>query len=153
MDPLSTVAACIGLASGIATLLTRASTFVMEVKGSRKDLDLICRELVSLQLVLGALKDDEGLKSLPQKVQNHIAQILLSCDLIVQQINDSLLKLMTGRLGRRIQWSLIQKEEMNSFRKSLEANKSALDLALNLSVIKLLTSGPSMRDRKALVLS
>jgi hypothetical protein len=141
MDPLSIATACVSLTAGVTNLTMRITVFVSEVKGARKDMDAVAREITSLHLCLGALKDDgtraEALFS--ESMRKNIHEIILNCDIIVQQINDVLIKLSSGRLGRRIQWSLIERDQMNALRSSLESNKTALEVALTVGTISMLT--------------
>ncbi|KAJ9613325.1 Vacuolar protein-sorting-associated protein 27 [Cladophialophora chaetospira] len=119
----------------------RIASFVAEVKGARKNLDAVARELSSLHLCLGSIKTDDqhGGLSFPAAMRSNIHQIIVNCDVVVQQMNDILIKLSSGRLGRRIQWSLTARDEMNSLRSSLESNKTALEAALTVGTISLLT--------------
>lgn len=141
MDPLSITAASVGLANGVGVLLSRITIFVMEVRSARKDMDTVVRELQSLQLSLVTLKGDEqtSVNPLPPTIKQQVLQIIVNCDVVTQQMNDLLVKLTSGRLGRRIQWSLTDKDEVNRLRSSLEANKSALEIALILGTISMLT--------------
>lgn len=141
MDPLSITAASVGLANGVGVLLSRITIFVMEVRSARKDMDAVVRELQSLQLSLVTLKGDEqtSVNPFPPIIKQQVLQIIVNCDVVTQQMNNLLVKLTSGRLGRRIQWSLTDKDEVNRLRSSLEANKSALEIALILGTISMLT--------------
>lgn len=143
MDPVSALAivsSCVSLATKSGTLIMRINVFVSEVRNARKDLDGVSRELTSLQLCLSALKDDQQLGSLnqPETMKIQINQILVNIDLILNQISDILIKLSSGKLGRRIQWATTQRDEINKFRSSLESNKTALEIALTIGSISML---------------
>jgi hypothetical protein len=139
-DPLSIAASCIGLSGASFQMIQRITVFVLEVKHARKEMDAVARELMSLHLCVGALGATDPTKRLPfpASMYDGVSQILLNCDVIVQQINDRLIKLQSGRLGRRIQWSLTEKDDMNKLRSSLESNKTALEVALTAGTILML---------------
>ncbi|KAJ9659296.1 hypothetical protein H2198_003172 [Neophaeococcomyces mojaviensis] len=143
MDPISALSlasSCLSIVSNAGTLILRITIFVSEVRSARRDLDAVSRELTTLQLCVSALKDDQqlGISTLPQDMKNNLNQILVNIQLIVNQISDMLIKLSSGRLGRRIQWAMTERDEMNKFRSSLESNKLALEVALTLSTISML---------------
>lgn len=143
MDPVSITSACVGVTSGITQLLLRINSFVRDVRRARKDIDAIARELISLQLSLEALRDERQTAALPDNLRRQIMEVLLRCDAVVQQINDKLLKVQQGLLGRRIQWSLTDKNETNSLRSTLESYKSALNITLSTGLISILASNSS----------
>lgn len=140
MDPLSITAACLSISATVPTLMVRILAFVSEVKGARKDLDGVHRELSSLQLCLNALRieDTTGRCKLPPDVATQTCQILVNIETTMRQISNLMDKLGSGRLGRRIQWAATEKEEMNKLRSSLESNKTALEISLTLGTINLL---------------
>ncbi|KAK5956070.1 hypothetical protein OHC33_002643 [Knufia fluminis] len=75
---------------------------------------------------------------LPEELRKHIPEIVKNCEIVTKQMNELLLKLQSGKLGRRIQWALAEKQEMNALRSSLESNKTALGVALTVGTISLL---------------
>jgi hypothetical protein len=135
MDPLSISAAAVGLTANVTKLIYRVITFCGEVRGARKDMDAVARELISLQLSLKTLRDDEqrSVVPYPDKVRQHLKDLILNCDIVTQQINEVLRRLLSGRLGRRIQWAFTKKEEVDKLRSSLESNKTALDSMLSVT--------------------
>lgn len=143
MDPASALgitSTCMTLSAHAGTVIMRITVFVSQVRNARKDLDAVSRELTSLQLCLSALKDDQQLVSLnlPEAMRTQISQILVNIDLVLNQISDKLIKLSSGKLGRRIQWVTMEKDEMDKFRSSLESNKTALEIALTIGSISIL---------------
>ncbi|KAJ9650433.1 hypothetical protein H2198_010260 [Neophaeococcomyces mojaviensis] len=72
-------------------------------------------------------------------MKDQIKGILVNCEVVTGQIKEMLLKLETGRLGRRIQWAMTERAEMDKLRSSLESNKTALDITLTVGTISLLT--------------
>ena len=148
MDPLSIATACVSLTAGISSLALRISTFVAEVRGARKDMDGVLRELTSLKLSLGTLESDSQHRGItyPPGVKDGIGQILVNVEMVTNQINDVLIKLSSGRLGQRVQWAMTEKDEINKLRSSLESNKMALEVALTLGTISIL-----MRQSKSMI--
>lgn len=104
-DPLSIITGCAGLIGGITTISARIANFVSSVRESRKDMQAVAYELVSLSLCLEALRNDcwSCKVEYPEAMQRQLQEILVNCDLVLQQIDDLLIKLSSGRLGRKIQ--------------------------------------------------
>lgn len=150
VEPLVIVTSCVSIIGGVTTLMMKIGIFVCEVKAARKDMDAVHRELSSLQLCLTALRNDEmsGRPTIPVDIQDQINQILVNIEMTVNQINDMLIKLGSGKLGRRIQWAMTEKQEMNKFRSSLESNKTALEVGLTVGTISMLMEQRSrIRDQ------
>src|SRR2546421_10800485 len=107
MEPLSITTGCVGLISGITNLSMHIALFVSEIRSDRKDMNAVQRELASLSLCLEALRIDCSSRRVdyPEAIRENLAQALVNCDVITQQIKELLNKLSSGRLGRRIQWS------------------------------------------------
>ncbi|KAJ9661665.1 hypothetical protein H2198_001841 [Neophaeococcomyces mojaviensis] len=142
MDPISIACGAVSLTAGISTLLMRISLFVTEVRSARKDMDAVTRELMSLQLCLEALRDDEQQRHIayPQDMRNSINNILVNIELVFDEMRKLLVKLSSCRMNRRVQWALLEQQEMNKLRSSLEANKMALEVALTVNTISMLAS-------------
>jgi len=141
MEPLAIVAACATLISAVGRCAHTIVIFVREVRDARGDLDMIARELGSLDTVLVCLQDDIAKPSsstLPHKLVSHLGSILKSCESVVEEIEKSLAKHNSSRLGRGGHWTLGGgKDDMTKFRSSLEAHKSSLDLALDMITMTL----------------
>ncbi|KID83863.1 WD40/YVTN repeat-like-containing domain protein [Metarhizium guizhouense ARSEF 977] len=134
MDPLSITATCIGLVATVSKVSIQISGFVREVRDARGDLDAVSRELTSLKSVLEILaKDAENPTGggFPGSLVTQISGILTNCDGVLAQIQASLRKYAGGGVRKGMKWSLQGKDDMNKLRISLEAHKSALDLALD----------------------
>jgi len=140
MDPFSIATSCVGLAAEATNLLMRISVFVSEVRNARNDMDAVMRELVSLQLCLGVLRDDEQQRHVayPESMKHQINTILDNTELVFDEMRQLLSNLSTGRLGRRMQWASAEQGEMNRLRSSLESNKMTLEITLTMDTISLL---------------
>ena len=94
MDPLSIACGSVSLAATVTNLLTKITLFILDVKGARKDIDAVARELVSLKLCLIALEDEDQRKrlKLPDAIRRHIQDILKNCELIAHQMTEILQK-------------------------------------------------------------
>lgn len=105
MDPFSITTNCVGLAAEATNLLMRISVFVSEVRNARNGMDAVMRELVSLQLCLGVLRDDEQQRHVayPENMKHQINTILVNIELVFDDMRQLLSNLSAGRLGRRIQ--------------------------------------------------
>ncbi|KAH8728429.1 hypothetical protein GQ44DRAFT_757349 [Phaeosphaeriaceae sp. PMI808] len=136
MDPLSVATSCVTLVATITRCSHSVTIFVREVRDARSDLDMISRELHSLKTVLVLLSDDfakPSSKTLPPRLVEHLGSILRNCNGVVVEVERSLAKHGSSRLGRGGHWALGGgKDDMAKFRSNLEAHKTALELALEL---------------------
>jgi hypothetical protein len=133
MDPLSITSACVALATTIGKVSIQANDFIRHVREARRDIDAVSREMGSIKTVLEVIADDDANPDVvfPPYLQQQISSIVTNCGLVVGQIQKSLDTYTTG-LGKGIKWALRGKEEMDQLRLSLEAHKSALEIALDL---------------------
>ncbi|KAF8854795.1 hypothetical protein BDZ45DRAFT_26993 [Acephala macrosclerotiorum] len=135
MDPLSITATCVGLISTITKTSLVVIGFVKDVRAARSDLDGVSRELLSLKMVLELLADDitdSTNKSFPQTLQKQIAGIVTNCTGVVIDIEQTLKKHEGGKLNKAAQWVAFGKSDVVKLQSSLEAHKSALEIALDM---------------------
>jgi hypothetical protein len=135
MDPLSITATCIGLASTITRSSLVVIGFVKDVRAARSDLDVVSRELLSLKTVLELLADDiddSSSRSIPQTLQNQIAGIVRNCTGVVVDIEQTLKKHEGGKVNKAAKWVTSGKSDVSRLQLSLEAHKSALEIALDM---------------------
>lgn len=140
IEPLSIATTCIGLIGGIASLTLHIAAFCNDVRGARKDMNLISRELASLSLCLGALQTDCQSQRIeyPEVAREGIGQALLNIDILTQQMKDIINKLSSGKLGRRIQWTLQSRDTVDRLRSSLETQKAVIEIALQCGSVQML---------------
>jgi hypothetical protein len=136
MDPLSIATSCVTLVATIGNCSLAITKFIRDVRDARSDLALICNELHSLEAVLVLLQDDFAQPSnnvLPPQLVDHLGSILHNCNDVVAEIEKSLLRHRNSRLGAGGHWTIGGgKDDMTKYRTSLEAHKSALELALEM---------------------
>jgi hypothetical protein len=135
MDPISFTATCIGLASTITRTSLIVIGFVKDVRAARSDLDAVSRELLSLKTVLGLLADDvndSNTKPIPQMLQKQITGIVANCTDVVVDIEQTLKKHEGGKLNKAAKWVASGKSDVAKLQLSLEAHKSALEIALDM---------------------
>ncbi|PMD29641.1 hypothetical protein L207DRAFT_593211 [Hyaloscypha variabilis F] len=115
MDPLSITTACVGLVGSVTKISIQISDFVRKAREARGDLDRVSRELVSLKTVLEILSEDAGTgKGFPDS-----------------------LKHAGGGITPAVKWTLFGRDDMDKLRSSLEAHKSALDIALDMVALSI----------------
>ena len=133
MDPLSIATGCLSLVGTITKVSLTLSAFVRTARDARNDLDSVSRELLSLRTVLELLAEDTKSTSnpVPQNLEKQISGIVGNCDAAVQDIERSLQKHETKKMAS-INWAWSGREEMARLRSTLEAHKSALELALDM---------------------
>jgi hypothetical protein len=135
MDPISITATCIGLASIITRTSLVVIGFVKDIRTARSDLDAVSRELLSLKIVLELLADDVNdstTQSIPQTLQKQIAGIVTNCTGVVVNIEQTLKKHEGGKLNKAAKWVASGKRDVAKLQLSLEAHKSALEIALDM---------------------
>ena len=135
MDPLSITTAALSLLGTSIALSKQISAFVIATKDARKDMDAVSRELASLQLCLESLKEEGDANHFPQKLRESLIFIMRNCQDIVDQLGSLLARFASGNIGRRLQWSLTGRDEAERLRNSLEAHKSAIEIALTVSAV------------------
>jgi hypothetical protein len=139
MDPLSISVSCITLITTISQVTVAVTSFIREVRDARGDLDAISRELFSLKTVLELLAEDTEephSETIPKRPRDQILDILKNCDRVVTDVQLSLQKHHTSRLGRAGHWTMGGgKGDVMKFRSSLETHKTALGLALDMVAI------------------
>jgi hypothetical protein len=109
--------------------------FVKDVRAARSDLDAVSRELLSLKTVLELLADDvddSSSRSIPQTLQNQIAGIVRNCTGVVVDIEQTLKKHEGGKVNKAVKWVASGKSDVSRLQLSLEAHKSALEIALDM---------------------
>jgi len=132
MDPLSISAACVGLIASVTKLSTQIGLLVINVRGARRDLDAVSRELSSLSLCLEALRVDTTTIKYPEGIRQTLLVVLKNCDLVTKEMEALLAKASSQHIGRQIQWAMTTSDEMNKLRLNLEAHKSSIEIALEL---------------------
>jgi cell shape-determining protein MreC len=136
MDPFSLTTGCIGLVAAIAQLSSSIASFIADVRSSRADLDGVSRELLSLKTILELLESDLSHTSstnLPETLTKQVNGILRNCTSVVQSILNILKKHEEGnRVYKAAQWAISGKSDVDKLRTSLEAHKSALEIALDM---------------------
>lgn len=148
MDPFSVTTACVGLLNGILGLSKQISSFVIGTRDAHKDMQAFSKELVSLQLCLESLKEERIVGQFPDKLKQSLLVIISSCSDVVDQMSSLLARHSSGSLGRRMQWSMFSRDEADRLRSSLEAHKSAIEIALSVSTIAL---GSDLKDDTAAI--
>jgi hypothetical protein len=129
---LAVAVACASLTSSIITLSKQIVTFASDFRDARKDMEAVSRELSSLTLCLKSLHDDSSKFQLPVSLQQNLVGVLRNCDDVTKEMRELLQMLSSENLGRRVQWSIGARDEMNKLRSRLEAHKSAIDIALDM---------------------
>lgn len=131
MDPLSITVACVGLIGTIAKTSLTIKDFVHNFRG----VDAVSRELQSLKTLLELLADDAGNPSsgtFPETLKRQIAGITTNCEGVVSEIEKTLEKHQGTKLSKGASWAIGGKDDMAKLRSSLEAHKSALEIAFDM---------------------
>ncbi|KAG5748978.1 hypothetical protein H9Q70_008348 [Fusarium xylarioides] len=139
MDPLSIISGCAGLITAIGSLSVSINAFVRSCREARSDLDRVSRELHSLQTVLELIEEDakDDTKPFPPTIQHHVSGIVTNCGSVVLEVETCIKKYGDGRIKNRAAWAINGQGDMEKLRYSLDAHKSALELALDMISLSL----------------
>jgi hypothetical protein len=135
MDPLSISTGCISLISAITKISVEVTSFVRSVRAARRDLDAISRELLSLKTLLELLADDASQNSnnaFLLTLQTQVAGIVSNCTLVLEEIGHVLKKHEGTKFTKAAHWAMSGSQDVQKLRLSLEAHKSALEIALEM---------------------
>lgn len=134
MDPLSIATGCAGLITAIGGLSINLHSFVRTCREAHGDLDSVSRELLSLQTILELIKEDasDSSKPFPKTLNQHVTAILGNCNLVVTEIQTCITKYGQDRLKTRVAWAINGQGDISKLRSSLEAHKTALEIALDM---------------------
>ncbi|RSL73065.1 hypothetical protein CEP53_000899 [Fusarium sp. AF-6] len=139
MDPLSIASGCAGLIMAIGSLSVKIHSFVRTCREARGDLDSVSRELLSLKTILELIQEDasDGSKPFPKTLSQHVTAILGNCHLVMTEIQTCITKYSQDRLKTRVAWAINGQGDINKLRSSLEAHKTALEIALDMLALHL----------------
>lgn len=144
MDPLSIATGCTSLVGTIIRVSISINGFVRDVRSARSELDGVSRELLSLKTILELLQQDASdstAVSFPETLRKQITGIITNCSGVIQEIQDVLEKHQENRVDKAAKWALSGKSDVNKLRSSLEAHKSALEIALDMLALYALFNG------------
>lgn len=138
MEALGIAASIVQVAGAAVTLTEKCLNFACSVRHARRDMEAVAQELVAIRFSTRALDTENqyGRLSLPPLQQGELIKIVLACEMTMAQIDELLHKCQSGRLLRRITWTLVEKDEVNKFRSALESQKIALDVALSVITLR-----------------
>lgn len=134
VDPLSIATGCASLITTIGSLTLSITSFVRSCREARSGLDRVSRELHFLQTVLELIQEDakDDTKPFPETIQRHVSGIVTNCNSAVVEVQACITKYGDGKVRNKAAWVLNGQGDMEKLRSSLEAHKSALELALDM---------------------
>ncbi|RMJ09523.1 hypothetical protein CDV36_010862 [Fusarium kuroshium] len=123
----------------IGSLSVKIHSFVRTCREARGDLDSVSRELLSLKTILELIQEDasDGSKTFPKTLSQHVTAILGNCHLVMAEIQTCITKYSQDRLKTRVAWAINGQGDINKLRSSLEAHKTALEIALDMLALHL----------------
>ena len=128
---MSIATACVGLLGGIATLSKNLTSFVSTARDARKDVDGFSRELSSLALCVTTLKHEDF--HFPDRLQRQLVNVIENCGSVTEDMSRVIEKHRSNAIGRKLQWSFSDRDEVARLRERLEAHKSVLEITLELA--------------------
>jgi hypothetical protein len=135
MDPFTIATTCVGLISAIAQLSSQIKQFVSNFRDTRKDLESVTAELQSLSMCLECLQNDYSNErvSYPENISKSLLAVLQNCEGVTTQMQALLDRASSASVNKRLQWAMHGSQQMDTLRSSLEAHKSAIDIALEMT--------------------
>ena len=91
MDPISAAASVFGVIGAIASVTSAATTFMRDMRGARKEMVAIKKELSALRVVLEILAEDfhdPSNTNLPDSVLQQVVGVAGECRRVVGSIGD-----------------------------------------------------------------
>jgi chromosome segregation ATPase len=133
MDPLSILVSAVTLTGVITSTVAQIKSFVKRFRESRAELDAIRRELASISTVIDILQDEDEAEAakIPSSLREQVVGILNNCSVVVRRIEETLTRLGDRTVLQRFKWTVEGKQEVEQCKLSLEAHKSALNIALD----------------------
>jgi hypothetical protein len=131
-DPFSIATGCVALIGTIVKVSTSVTGFIKAFRVARSDLDAVSRELSSLQTILELIADDASKNAFPDTLQRQIEGIVSNCSQVLEEIGFTLEKYDNLGNRRAAEWALSGSADVTKLRLSLEAHKTALELALDM---------------------
>jgi hypothetical protein len=135
VEPLSIATACVGLISGIATLLLQLNSFVSTTRGAPTEMHGVSEEPTSLRVSVESLRANSNVVHYPAGMQESLVLVLTNCHSVTRDMSAMLGKMSSMKLARKIQWTVSGQRDMNKLRISLESHKSAVKIALGLTAM------------------
>jgi hypothetical protein len=135
MIPITVTAECMTLIGTINKLSITITGLVKSVRAAKCDLDSITKELLSLKIVLELLADDASNTNplnLLDLLQKQISGIVSNCSCVLADIELTLEKHENLGATQGASWSTSGSEDIQKLCLSLEAHKSALNIALDM---------------------
>ncbi|KAI1817475.1 Rho GTPase activation protein [Poronia punctata] len=150
MDSVSITDQCVALDQRVGGVLLTLGKFVRQVREARSDADTVSRELHSLQTILGLLNEDADL--FPPELAEKTSSIVEHCSAIVGKLDQCLSTLSSPDLAtqdKRMRWLDTGRSDARGYSSTLEVNKAAIGLALDLvgaTTIRDMVSNPEHGD-------
>jgi hypothetical protein len=139
MDPLSITLACVTLIGVVSKVSTSLTTLSRDFRDAPSELKATALGLSSVQAVLVNLTQQTsgpGGFALLSDLEQHIINIIKHCSVVIADIETCLQKHMQSRRGVSGYWLLGGgKDELARHRSSLEAHKSAIQIALQMLAV------------------
>lgn len=130
MEAIGAAAAVVAIAELAAKVSTSAASLIRDIRGARKDMIQISKELSDLSTVLRMVGKDLEIDRSPSgetpPSQQHIVDIAHSCRAALMDI-ETVLRDSRSRLG----WVASGKERVGGLMTRLDRCKSSLDVALD----------------------
>ena len=134
LDPLSITTSCVSLTASIGKLSIEIYSFVSRVRDAHRDLDAVLKELSSLGLCIGTLRNDAMVMSqrVPESLEHRLLLVLVNTAEVVKDMQLILNNLSSDKFGNKMRWAIYGQDDMNKLRSRLEAHKASLEIALAL---------------------
>ncbi|KAK3323324.1 hypothetical protein B0T19DRAFT_201514 [Cercophora scortea] len=137
MDPISAVSSVFSVISTIASVTSAVTVFMHDVRGARKEMVAVRKELAALKGVLEILGEDlsdSTNSGFPDSLQVQIVEIAGNCNQVVGDIG----AYVRDQDVSRLRWAASNKAEVEKLRRDLEVHKLTLSVTLDMLSVHVL---------------
>jgi hypothetical protein len=128
----SIATSCDDVLATIRTVATEITAFSRTVRPARKDLDLVTREIASLEATIDFIQHDAADVHDVPGLDRQLHLVLQQCESVLQRLSTHLNDWLPGGARTHIPWSLGGKGEMATIKGGLEAHHQMLEMNLGL---------------------
>lgn len=135
MDPFAVAATSAFLISAITELVSQIMV-VSDLEQAR-DLESATTELQSLANCLECLRNNYGNRRIPypDNISKSLLDVLQNCESVTNKIQALVNQISPIDVSKQPQWSTRERVQMNALICSLEAHKSAIEIALQITPV------------------
>ncbi|KAJ9654029.1 hypothetical protein H2198_006884 [Neophaeococcomyces mojaviensis] len=126
VEPFSIVAACLGIANGLASITKTLKRFNANAINAQPEILALQSEASVFYHSLSQF----DMIQFPATIEDDLLRVINECEQVVDQIKILISGIKADRLSGRLIWSFTMRNEVNHLRQNLAAYKAAIDIAV-----------------------